>query len=53
VESVTHAAGTETFIVRHSGELIHAAQAVDRKVIFRSARRRLEKAARGLRRVTE
>ena len=45
VEAVTHAAGTDRFIVRHSGQLDDAACAVDRRVIFRDVRRWLERIA--------
>jgi hypothetical protein len=53
VEEVTHEVGTDTFIVRHTGVLDQAAQSVDRRVIFRFARRWLEKVARRLGRVSE
>ena len=43
VTSVEHAAGTDVFVVRHDGELNAAVQAVDRVVIFKWARRALEK----------
>jgi hypothetical protein len=42
VDSVTHDAGTDTFVVNHIGSLNEAAQSVDRRVIVRFARRWLE-----------
>ena len=52
VEHVTHDAGTDTFVVRHTGQLADAARAVEGRVILRWARRGLEQVARKLRRVT-
>ncbi len=48
VESVTHDAGTDVFVVRHAGPLDDAARVVAGKVIFRRARRGLEWLARRL-----
>jgi hypothetical protein len=50
---VTHDAGTDRFVVRHTGVLDQAARTVDRRVIFRFARRWLEKIARRLGRVAD
>ncbi|MBP7688728.1 MAG: hypothetical protein KA765_12500 [Thermoflexales bacterium] len=47
---MTHDAGTDTFIVHHRGQLADAARAVERKVIFRFARRWLAALASKLRR---
>ncbi|MBI5567018.1 MAG: hypothetical protein HY870_19120 [Chloroflexi bacterium] len=52
VSEVTHDAGTDTFVVRHTGQLTDAARAVNGKVLFRWARRWLEALARKLRRAT-
>jgi len=50
VSEVTHARGTDRFVVRHTGPLDEAARAVNRKVLLRRARRGLEQLARVWRR---
>lgn len=45
VSEVTHDAGTDVFVVRHTRPLADAARAVEGKVIFRRARRWLEQLA--------
>jgi hypothetical protein len=42
VTSVEHEPGTDVFVVRHDGKLNDAVKAVDRVVILKWARRRLE-----------
>jgi len=49
VTSVAHEPGSDVFVVKHRGPLIAAAQAADRAVIFRWARRALEKLGQQLR----
>ena len=46
VTSVEHEAGSDVFVVKHEGGLNDAVNAVDRIVIFKGARRELEKIGR-------
>jgi hypothetical protein len=46
VTSVEHEAGSDVFVVKHEGEWDDAVNAVDRVVIFKWARRGLEKIGR-------
>jgi len=46
VTSVEHAAGSDVFVIKYAGQLNDAVSTVDRVVIFKWARRGLEKIGR-------